>query len=85
MQVQHLRQVELNEWQARDAMGSLGPSGTSSLQTAATDASSAGSVPPGPTHACLLQIPSLTCAVSVILLVTAGEHFQTQRQTLSDG
>lgn len=42
MQLQHLRQVELNEWQATGAMGSLSPSGTSSLQTATTDTGNAG-------------------------------------------
>lgn len=44
MQVQHLRQVEMNEWQDMDTMGSLCPSGTSSPQTATTDAGNAGGV-----------------------------------------
>ena len=30
------------------------------------------------------NISLLTCAISVILLVAAGKHFQAQRQTLSD-
>ena len=70
MQVQHLRQVELDEWQARGAMGSLTPSGTSSLQTATTDTGNAGALA-GPTYACFLQITPLACAISIVLLDTA--------------